>query len=90
MSNLEKLQAEMPHVFELRDKLMNDIASGEAAVRERLNDPRLSDGERREMWAKFHASVRPIRGEIDRINEALARIIAFMPPSPIHVQQKGD
>lgn len=91
-TNLEKLQREMPLVFELRNDLVRKVAEETADYHIKIDRLRIYldrdefEIERRSVYDKFQASLAPIRAHIDSINSKIADCLAAMPPERIVVQ----
>lgn len=90
-SNIEKLQLEMPLVFEFRDDLVRIVAEATADYHLKIDRLRVSleweefEAERERAYRLHAASLAPIRAELDRLTKQIANILAAMPPEPIFV-----
>lgn len=88
--NLAKLRQDMPLVFELRDRLVLQVAEATADYHlkiDRLRHSGLSDGAfesaKRLAYDRHYASTIPIHEHIKAIDMRVANILALMPPPPM-------
>lgn len=85
MKALDDLRAKYPLVFELQEKLVQDIAETEAAFLAKRE--RLSEEGQREAYSEMRRSLEPMRAQLDAVNHRIADVVAIYPPDGILIAE---